>query len=93
MSFLIRTVPSVLESHQIGRGKRRGSWTIPSVGIFTLPQRPFSFNFTYIVCCPGGFVNSLTTIYGNLLNAAKKAPPGAACPASAADIGKFGGCS
>ena len=42
MSFLIRTIPSVLDSHQISRF--RGSWTLsfltsPSVGTFTLPQR------------------------------------------------------
>ncbi len=45
MSFLIRTIPSVLEfltgGHQISR--LSGSWTIPSVGTFTLPQRlPYS---------------------------------------------------
>jgi len=42
MSFLIRTVPSVPELHRIGLPEG-GSWTLPSVGIFTLPQRPFSF--------------------------------------------------
>jgi len=48
MSFLIRTIPSVLEflikkGHQISRF--RGSWTIPSVGTFTLPQRLLVFSY------------------------------------------------